>query len=190
MRFYEMGYGWATRYIWFSIEEQVYKGFDFVRHIKDHDFTITIDKGNIEADCHGSTTAIKFYSEKAVEILKESAGMVFDSIEVNKSRNINGKYYYIEIHDGLPRIQNEDIFKEPDLIKYRESVRGTETDIVSIGSDICPMYTDIGKWNGSKMVTVKGTWLHVVTEDLKKTLEHRKLKNMVFRELFSKGDGA
>jgi len=59
---YQLSYGWANKYYWFSLVQNVYVGMDFIDGIKKGKLTLDIDKGTTEADSHGCTMALTFFS--------------------------------------------------------------------------------------------------------------------------------
>ncbi len=165
-----MEHGWATKYIWLGVLEDVYEGFDFTENIKNSTMTFTIDTGTTEADCHGSTTALEFYSKKTVAILKQCAKDKIKEYKIKTNFKTKQDFFYIDRESTIPTIQNEDIFTEPDLKKYCEENSAKLDDIIIVGSDITPCYSDFSKWDGCPIFTMEGSEILFVTEDIKKAL--------------------
>ena len=47
---YQLSHGWANKYYWFSLVQDVYVGMDFIDGIRKGELTLDIDKGTTEAD--------------------------------------------------------------------------------------------------------------------------------------------
>ena len=178
-----MEHGWATKYLWLGIVESIYKGFNFIEHIKNSNMTFTVKSGTTEADCHGSTTALEFYSKRVVDILKQCTKDKIKEYKIKTNFKTNQDFFYLDIKSTIPRIQNEDIFTEPDLKTYCEENITKLNDLIIIGSEISPCYSDFSRWDGCPVFTMKGSEFYFVTEEVKKILEEIKIKNIRFVEV-------
>jgi hypothetical protein len=183
MKIYIVNHGWATKYIWLGVVEEVYVGFDFVKHIKEYNMTFTVYKGTTEADCHGSSTALQFYSREVLDVLREFAGDRIVGIKIETDTKIKRDYFYLEIKSSLPRIQCRDIFKEPDISEYCRKNNVARGNIMIVGSDIAPVYADFSEWDGSHVFTLENSSIHFITEELKKALHKKKFKNLKYEEV-------
>ena len=154
-KFYHLEHGWANKYYWLDIKEEVFKGMNFEKWIKKRKLTFSKRSGTTPADMHGSTLALDFYSKNFIEILnKNNANFLRYKINfVPELKNI-GSYYFIEIRDRLPckNTLNKTTFK-------------------------------LKNWRGEKLFTLKGTKFTIVSEDLKNILEKSYLKNVIFEEI-------
>ena len=98
-KLYKLSHGWATKYYWFSLVQEVYVGMDFVDGIKKGELTLEIDTGTTEADSHGCTMALTFFSERIASVFESHSSKSFNKypLHFTKEANIQGDYFYIDV---------------------------------------------------------------------------------------------
>lgn len=185
-KLYVLSHGWANKYYWFSLVQAAYVGMDFIVRVKRGNIVLEIDTGRTEADSHGSTMALTFFSEKIVSLFENKGFKSFKRYPVRftKETNLQSKYFYIDITSNIPDVRSKDIFKEPDLARYCRKNGVARSDLLKVGTDITPLYADFSKWDGSDIFTIKNTLLFVITEKIKKELSDKKIyKNLRIEEI-------
>ncbi len=168
-KFYQLEHGWANRYYWFDITNELPVGKrDFEKRIKKSKLTFSKQSGTTPADIHGSTMAIKFYSQRFVDFLEKSGIKNFYKYKIKFVQEMNriGNYYYLEFKDQL-------LGKKTELY---EVIFDTK-----IRTDKVTFYLE--DWKGQDIFSIKGTRIVVVTERLKKLIDKAKLKNIQFEEV-------
>jgi len=183
---YQLSYGWANKYYWFSLVQNVYVGMDFIDGIKKGKLTLDIDKGTTEADSHGCTMALTFFSEKVVSVFENHASKSFKKylVHFTKEANIQSNYFYVDVTSKIPDVRSKDIFKEPDLEKYCRQNRIAKSGLLTVGTSITPLYADFSKWNGSDIFTINNTLILIVSEKVKRQLSDKKTyKNLRFKKI-------
>ena len=184
MDIYSLRSGWATKYIWLELVGSLHENDDPCTMIKNNNITFKIMNGKQDADCIGNDIAVDFYSDKFITILEENEVDNFDKylINIDDTRyELKNKYYYIESKDGIPRIENEDIYTKPDIDDYCKRNNIKKDDILAIceGAPFY-LYGDFSKWDGSNMFCPVDTSLILVTDKMKRILEKMKLKNIEY----------
>jgi hypothetical protein len=185
-KLYQLSHGWANKYYWFSLVQDVYIGMDFVDGIKKGKLTLEIDKGTTEADSHGCTMALTFFSEKIVSVFERHSSKSFKKypIRFTQEANIQAKYFYIDVVSKIPDVRSKDIFKEPDLGKYCKKNGIAKSDLLTVGTKITPLYADFSKWDGSDVFTINNTLILIVTEKIKNELSDKRMyKNLRLEEI-------
>lgn len=192
-RFYILGHGWATKYYWFNVIEEVTpKTPDFIEMIKNGKFTFSKQSGTIHADAHGSTLALTFYSEKLIQILKkESCKISVWKINFIPEFQKIGAYYYMEPKSDCIRIMRlhtsmESLSNMPTLLFYLNNNPQSKKSLFQIATsslDSISCIYDFSSWDGSDIFGVKNTLNILVTEKIKKAIEREKLKNVLFEEI-------
>src|SRR5829696_5958260 len=131
-KLYRLSHGWANKFYWFCLVQDVYVGVDFIDGIKKGKFTLEIDKGTTEADSHGCTMALAFFSEKVVSVLESHGTTAFKKSPVHfiDESSIQNNYFYIDVVSKIPDVRSKDIFKEPDLSKYCKKNAVAKSDLL------------------------------------------------------------
>jgi hypothetical protein len=185
-KLFRLSHGWATKYYWFSLVQDVYVGMDFVDGIKKGELTLEIDTGTTEADSHGCTMALTFFSERITSVFESHSSKSFNKypIHFTKEANIQGNYFFIGVVSKIPDVRAKDIFKEPDLTKYCKKNGVAKSDLLAVGTNITPLYADFSRWDGSDVFTINNTWIIIVTEKIQRILRDKKVyKNLQIEEI-------
>lgn len=159
---------------------------DFIDGIRKSNLTLDIYKGTTEADSHGCTMALTFYSEKVVSVLNSHSAKSLKVYPTHfvKEANIHGKYFYLDIISKIPDVRAQDIFKEPDLTQYCEKNGIAKSDLLVVGTNTSSLYADFSKWDGSEVFTVNKTTVIIVTETIQRKLSDKKVyKNLQLKEI-------
>ena len=182
---YSMSSGNATKYYWFNIVEKVVKGENFEERIRSGHFTFGRYSGTTEADCHSSTLALKFFSDRVVKVLEENQCLTFNKFKINTQAELKTKsdYYFIKPIHAIPKVENQDIFSQPDLEKYCLENHTDKSRLLVLSKDIYYLYTDFAKWNGDDIFTVVDTNVILITDKIKLALESHSMKNIRFKEI-------
>jgi len=172
---YQLSHGWASQYYWFSLVQDVYVGMDFIDGIRKSNLTLGIKKGTTEADAHGCTMALTFYSEKVVSVLKSHSAKSFKDypIHFTNEANIRSKYFYLDIIGKIPDVRSKDILKEPDLAQYCKKNGITKSDLIKVSTNP-PLYANFSQWDGSDLFTINNTLILIVSEKVKNELSNKK----------------
>ncbi len=184
-KIYSLSHGSATKYYWFNIINNVTQENNFEDKIKTVHLTFSKYSGTTEADCHGSTLALNFFSDRLTKILEEYSPSTFLKYKIDTHTKLGTKniYYFIEPTSSIPIIQNKDIFSQPDIDKYCTENNTKKTSILILSADIYFTYADFGKWNGDDIFTVVNTRHIFITEKMKLLLNSNSLKNIEIEEV-------
>ncbi|MBI3035439.1 hypothetical protein HYY71_03880 [Candidatus Woesearchaeota archaeon] len=156
-KFYLLEYGWANKYFWFNVVENVTQNTpEFEKMIKSGKFTFSKLKGTTPADIHGSTLSIEFYSQRFIDFLNNLGIKSFYSYKIKFIPELSnlGNYYYVEWKDVL-------------------NSKKKKNDVVF----------NLKDWKNQEIFTLKGTRFVIVTEHLKNLIKKSTLENFEFEEL-------
>ena len=178
-KIFSISHGWATKYYWFTIYESVSKGMNYVNEIKNNKLTFKKDTGTTQADCHGSTLGLNFFSSKFVHFLEDQKILSFKKHRIKFGREIviEDEYYYLEITSLLPKIQSTNIFSQPDLSKY------SKKNLLDFSTEIYYVYADFSKWDGSQLFSVNDTSHLLIIDALQSKLIKKGFKNINLEEI-------
>jgi len=186
LKVYRLKHGWANKYYWLDIVQDVEDEMEFDEAVKNGKLTLSINKGTTEADIHGSTMALDFYSESIVFVLETHSAKSFRKYPVHfeKEAGIQGRYFYIEAASRIPDITGETTFTKPDLAQYCHDHGVEMSDLLVVNSKIWYLFANFSKWDGSALFGVEEYDGLFVTEALKNELSDKKgFKNVAFDEL-------
>lgn len=184
-KIFRLKYDSTKKYFRLDILEDVYEGMDFKKYIKNGNFTFTKDAGMTDADCIGSTLGNYFFSEKFISKLFENSICDFDKYQLKFDADFTfkNKYFYIEPKYNIPKIQNKNIFAEPDINRYCKMNCLMKTDIISLGTNIYFLYADISNIGKKDLFGVEGTEILLISEKLKDIIQKGNFKNLKTEEV-------
>ncbi|MEK6974621.1 MAG: hypothetical protein AABW41_05290 [Nanoarchaeota archaeon] len=174
--FFVLNHGWATRYYWHSIEENIKNNENSINLIKKRKVKFIIRSGTTPGDIIGGTPVLNLFSERFVNLLKENKIKSFKNYPVifDSKYDITTKYYYLEFPSKFSEI----------LLKGKSKHHIYVTDkgeMAKFGQK--GLYFDLQEWDGSDIFGIKNTSLVIVTKRLKVLIERAKLKNVMFTNL-------
>ena len=184
-KIYSLSCGHATKYYWLNVVEEVTQGMNFEEKIKFTQLTFAKYSGTTEADCHGSTLALNFFSENLVKILEEISPSTFIKYKIDTQTKLKTKnnYYLVKPISAIPKVQNQDIFSRPDLDKYCSVNYVDKNRLLVLSDNIYYIYADFEKWNGDNIFTVTDTTHFFITDKMKSQLDRHSLKNVQTKEI-------
>lgn len=194
-KFYKIGHGWASKYLWFDWKLEVKKGTKkFEENIKKGEAIFDRYSGVTPADIANSTSATILYSENLINLLEKngvklkkwSVKIILSEKNKKKVKFPLPRYYYIEPKSFVECITDDTILKKEEretLQKKLDNWDSKNNSIYFKGSDLMKTFYNISTWDGSDLFGGKDTGFIIVTERLKKIIEKAKLKNIEFEEL-------
>jgi len=168
-KFYYLTNGWATKYYWLDILENVSSKMPrWGELIKQKRLTFTISKGSAPADILGTTLAEDVYSERFVKFLQAHNFKTFKfyKIKINETLNYFPNYYYLEPVSKLKRINKSELFNHNCLLDLNNNC-----------------YGDLNTWDSSDIFSIENTRFIIITEKVKVILEKQRFKNLKIKEV-------
>lgn len=184
-KIYSLSHGHSTKYYWFNVVEGVMQGMNLEEKIKSTHLAFTKYSGTTEADCHGSTLALNFFSENLVKILEEISPSTFIKHKIDTQTKLKTKnnYFLVKPISAIPKVENKDIFSRPDLDKYSSTNHDNTNRLLVLSDEIYYIYADFEKWNGDNIFTVTDTTNFFITDKVKSRLDRHSLKNVQMKEI-------
>ena len=181
MDIYTLNHGWANKYIWLDVEENVYDGRTFTEHVKSETIVFNKSTGTTEADVLGSTTALRFFSENLVKVLETICPNQFFKFQIKTTNEFKNNYYLIEPKLIVPIVSCDDSSEKPDLDVYCRENGIESTNLLIISDDLWYSYADISRIKNHEIFKAAGSNNFFITYKIKQALEDANLKNLKFK---------